>query len=540
MDGTSPYVGLRPYNLQDRALFCGRERESREIATLWQATGLTVLYGASGVGKTSILQAGVIPQLDPERVDTLPVARIKLQPNSALTEGNKYIAAILSSWTDQPIAGQTMSHFLAARPRRLDRYGDPMPILLAIDQAEELFQESPSYDRERLELLEDLKTTAQENFDVHLLLCLREEYLFMVLPFESRMGRGTRARFHLPPLSKDAAREAVQDPLSHTTIGISPAALELMVDKLGTIAISGDADDPTRAVDVVEPVQLQVVCSALWSGLEPDTREITEEHVRVLVDVEEFLLDFYTRAVQEVADQFDISATRIGFWIRNTFVTEHGTRNIIYQGLEQTQGMPNAVVSALEDRYILRAEHRLGILWYELAHDRLIIPVSHVEPPENYLRAARTAVAAHNWETAKRLADLAVRTSDYTSSWVRAEAAEILATVASANGDVHTARRHCEEAAQIFSQWNRFDGVARALVSDARLWLAEGDYATSMQRIQAALLRSPNDMSAHVILAEALHMSGASAAAAAHIRGVLPQLPTELLARARELLLEFG
>lgn len=55
---TQPYVGLRAFRQQDRGLFFGRERESREIATLWQADRLTVLYGTSGVGKTSLLHAG--------------------------------------------------------------------------------------------------------------------------------------------------------------------------------------------------------------------------------------------------------------------------------------------------------------------------------------------------------------------------------------------------------------------------------------------------------------------------------------------------
>ena len=74
--GDQPYVGLRPYRQRERTLFFGRDRESREVSTIWQAAGLSVLYGASGVGKTSLLHAGVLPRLDPERVDLLPIARV--------------------------------------------------------------------------------------------------------------------------------------------------------------------------------------------------------------------------------------------------------------------------------------------------------------------------------------------------------------------------------------------------------------------------------------------------------------------------------
>ena len=70
-----PYVGLRPYTGEEHGLFFGRDREARDVATIWQATALTVLFGASGVGKTSLLHAGVVPRIDPARADLLPIDR---------------------------------------------------------------------------------------------------------------------------------------------------------------------------------------------------------------------------------------------------------------------------------------------------------------------------------------------------------------------------------------------------------------------------------------------------------------------------------
>lgn len=58
-----PYVGLRPFRESDAPFFFGREREVRVIASNMLASSLTVLYGPSGVGKSSVLQAGVIPVL---------------------------------------------------------------------------------------------------------------------------------------------------------------------------------------------------------------------------------------------------------------------------------------------------------------------------------------------------------------------------------------------------------------------------------------------------------------------------------------------
>ncbi len=56
-----PYKGLQPYTEEDRDYFFGRERDQEIIASNLFAASLTVLYGASGVGKSSVLRAGVVP-----------------------------------------------------------------------------------------------------------------------------------------------------------------------------------------------------------------------------------------------------------------------------------------------------------------------------------------------------------------------------------------------------------------------------------------------------------------------------------------------
>ncbi|MEU8247247.1 tetratricopeptide repeat protein [Nonomuraea sp. NPDC048916] len=538
-----PYVGLRPYRRDENTLFFGRDREAREVATLWQAAGLTVLYGASGVGKTSLLHAGVLPRLDPERADVLPVARVAPRLNGPQTAGNPYVTALLSSWAPErdplSLTGLTISDFLDARPERTDRYGDPMPILAAVDQAEEMFHGTPVLEGERAAFLDQVAHAVQRHTGLHVLLSLREEYLFLVLPYERPIGQGSRTRFHLRPLSAAGALEAVRGPLRHSGRTITPAAAELLVEDLRTAVIVDESGrTSTIELDTVEPVQLQVVCSALWESLPPEVHEITEDHARMYANVEEFLFEFYKRTVAHVAEEHQRPAGEIRFWLRNTFITEHGTRNAVYEGLEQTQGMPNTVARALEDRHLLRAEHRRGIRWYELAHDRLIAPIARSDSPESYLRAARISLAKRNWDSARRLADAAVRAADAGETWVRAEAAEVFAGVAAANGEIEVARRYCEEAAEIFAERQRFDGVARALTTDGLLWLAQGDPARAIERISAALNWAPNDMSAQVALAEALLKSGTPRAAATVITGVLALLPPHLLQQAQKMLRE--
>src|SRR5687767_1798512 len=60
---TSPYQGLTPFDEADAAYFFGRDKDARLIVADLFASPLTLLYGASGVGKSSVLRAGVVPLL---------------------------------------------------------------------------------------------------------------------------------------------------------------------------------------------------------------------------------------------------------------------------------------------------------------------------------------------------------------------------------------------------------------------------------------------------------------------------------------------
>jgi len=59
-----PYKGLQPYTQADLDYFFGREEDHETIAANLVTAPMTILYGASGVGKTSVLQAGVVPFLE--------------------------------------------------------------------------------------------------------------------------------------------------------------------------------------------------------------------------------------------------------------------------------------------------------------------------------------------------------------------------------------------------------------------------------------------------------------------------------------------
>ncbi len=83
--GPNPFVGPRAFEESERELFFGRDLETRQLAALVIAQRVVVLYSPSGAGKTSLVQAGLIPLLGRQkRLVVLPVGRVV---GSAAAEG---------------------------------------------------------------------------------------------------------------------------------------------------------------------------------------------------------------------------------------------------------------------------------------------------------------------------------------------------------------------------------------------------------------------------------------------------------------------
>src|SRR5262249_50752167 len=88
----SPYKGLMPYGDEDAAFFFGRDSERQIITANLMSSRLTILYGASRVGKSSVLRAGVAHHVRQLTTQNLESRR-----------SPEFICAVFNSWRDDPI-----------------------------------------------------------------------------------------------------------------------------------------------------------------------------------------------------------------------------------------------------------------------------------------------------------------------------------------------------------------------------------------------------------------------------------------------------
>jgi WD40 repeat protein len=357
----NPYVGPRSFREDESGRFFGREEEIRRLRALAVARRAVLLYSPSGAGKTSLLQAGLLPHLRREVPGACPLPIVRLGGAAEAGSANPYIFHLLLD-----LLGDTSLSLQEGLARAVERAqqerGDEEAeaFFLVIDQGEEIFTLDPHRHDERRDFFVQLYEALEAHRRVTLILALREEYLAHLDPFLSYLPDRLRTRFRLDLLGPDAARQAIVEPAQQAGVQFTASAARRLVDDLGR-------GQP------VDPVQLQVVCHRLWSRRPADAAAIDEDLVVAYADVDHALADYYAERVRSVATETGVEERAVRLWFERELITPQGVRGQVLAG--ETQKLDARAVAALVDSHLVRAEARRNAVWYELAHDRLIQPV---------------------------------------------------------------------------------------------------------------------------------------------------------------------
>ena len=254
-----------------------------------------LLSSPSGAGKTSLVQAALIPELVREGFRVLPTMRPGLLAEDVAQLGklrfNRYVLSLLLSLERElPEAEQTplaeladasLADYLERFPGATgdEWHGD----VLIFDQFEEILTVDPT-DRETKRAFFEQVGQALRDRNRWALFSMREEYVAALDPYlrpiPARFDKGRR--YHLDLLGPDAAREAMQGPAAdqRPPVAFTDAAARRLVDDLRRAQVQ--QPDGTMSVTLgqyIEPVQLQVVCRQLWERLAPDDVEIDMDDV---------------------------------------------------------------------------------------------------------------------------------------------------------------------------------------------------------------------------------------------------------------------
>ena len=252
-----PYVGPRPFEREDGQRFYGREREANELLSRVVAHPALLLYSQSGAGKTSLLNASLIPLLEKEGFEVLPAARVRgLAPVNIVLEdiSNLYSFNVLLSWAEgsvepEALAKMRLAEFLNNSPRVSSKEG-PSPRIAVFDQFEELFTFYPERWSDREDFFDQVSEVLDADKMMRVIFVMREDYIAELDPYVFALPEKLRTRFRLERLREESALEAVQAPLVGTGYSFAEAnghplgVAEQLVNNLLKVPVetaSGDA-----------------------------------------------------------------------------------------------------------------------------------------------------------------------------------------------------------------------------------------------------------------------------------------------------------
>ena len=392
VDAERPWPGLLAFAERDRDFFFGREAEAEELAGLVANYRLTTLYSLSGLGKTSLLHAGLFPRLRDR--DFLPVyLRFNTEPG----------APSPTSQIKNALADACRRQSIDARPPRADetawqylhrpqtelwspRHRLLTPVLV-LDQFEEIFSHVAG-DSAGLELrglvVETIGDLAEGRVPIavksllerepglatdllfaehryRVLIVMREDYLADLEELATEMPSLRRSRMRLTPMRGATAAHAV---LSAGRIAgiVTPEVAFRIVESVGQSALTARGTYSLPHLPI-EPFLLSVVC-----------RELNEERIRrarpqITADQvdssEAILLRLYEEGVRNAPEE-------LRQFIEDRLVTIDGVRELVaYQTIAAVAGATEDHIRGLIENRILRIEYRDGRRLVELTHDRL-------------------------------------------------------------------------------------------------------------------------------------------------------------------------
>lgn len=429
------YPGSRPFRNGEQNQFYGREKEIVQLSNLIELERLVVVYARSGLGKTSLINAGIIPKLEEKKLSFSKLKNKELE-NSDRKKYAPVIPIRLNDSSLSPIATLHSSFknlvdvnllFDKENPclwdyiKALNQTMANTPILI-FDQFEELFNlyseqqrkkfiseladvvnnNTPYSIKEKMDewiadddndinntLLSKIKSS-ETALRVKIVIAIRSDKIAYLDELSSKIPLILNNRFKLKALKKEQAKLAITAPaklegdFDSPTFNYDNKLLSNIVEFLSTEKM----DEEEVETDKVESFQLQILCQYIES-------EVIKRRKAGLVDkaiangvitidssyleneqkMKDVLENFYENSISEnVPPELQEKVRKLieqGLILEGDYRDSKSKRSVTNE-----YQVPESVLTALVNCHLLRHERRLGQDFYEISHDTLVGPIT--------------------------------------------------------------------------------------------------------------------------------------------------------------------
>ncbi|MEI6898346.1 MAG: hypothetical protein WCL00_00585 [Bacteroidota bacterium] len=386
------FIGSRAYEEKDQEIFFGRSIEAEELSRMISLNNFTLLYGRSGLGKTSLLRAGVFPVLKAQnylpvylRLNFTDDSRDYIKQIEDRLMGKDPELKIDPAFRIEKInSKETLWEYFHRNPITLDDSDIPVKLLLIFDQFEEIFTlgtreksgEFKSNVRSLLEFLSDLIENspprilpdemrlklqfryASSPLPIKILFSFREEFLSNFYSLSSIIPSisYSNIQFRLLPLNYSKGYSIIK---SASEGLFEETAIE---ETLRVVTESASVEEAT--LRDVDSFLLSVFCESQVNTLKTGERIKKEDILQV--DIQALVNYLYLRII----DDLELNSDETRF-IEERMINDEGYRLPVY--LSMAEAIPNIRLDRIDNlvssnvfkRYLLD-----GKACIEIIHDK--------------------------------------------------------------------------------------------------------------------------------------------------------------------------
>jgi hypothetical protein len=250
-----PYKGLEAYTLSEAGVFFGRDQAINDLRKAMKRGRLTILQAESGAGKTSLLQAGIVPRLIVEK-HLVVLIRPQFE-NPSYTIKKCFVGDLELT---PKLARAPLIDFL----RRVKKIVGGPTLYLVLDQFEEFFskhtleQDRQTFIRELAECLNDA------TLNVRWVIAITADAFWHLGKFEPHIPNPFSNVQSLYLLDRQSAVDVIAKPAKHNHLRLEPGLIERLLD---------DLSQPGN--ELIAPTQIQLVCVALYDDFRGKNQTIT-------------------------------------------------------------------------------------------------------------------------------------------------------------------------------------------------------------------------------------------------------------------------
>ena len=403
------YPGTKPFTIHQSNIFFGRSQELNQVFRMMKYENIVVVYGKSGLGKSSLINAGVIPKVLSENNFHPIKIRFHAWTKESLLSPVRIAANQIGNSDGSKSKDSDFLKNLCVRENILWQAIKSCQIdskknkfLLVFDQFEELFtypeieirmfrkelaavldsnESIPFHIQRKLntldftsgafgELIEEKEEILEEPYSIKILIAIRSDRLHLLNKLISHIPSILNNNYELKALSPEEAREALVKPaLLKSDFWVHPFSFEEnVISKIFSYLKDNDG--------LIESIQLQLFCETFEEIVAAQNLNlITEENIG---NLEAIISDYYENKINKIHSPDERYAARK--LIEEGLVIE-GEENPIRLSMHEGQinnvfEVDTELLSKLVNYHLLRAEPSpQGGYSYEICHDTLLNPI---------------------------------------------------------------------------------------------------------------------------------------------------------------------